>query len=218
MAPAPITSPPQTTVNGRAPTDSRGPAVAKKEMGTWAQRLIPTGLLSLAVLDFTQLVALWPAVVNATPGTNADGTSIPVVEPIGSTLFLGLWHARLDPDAALVIMVALVGLLGAVMTSAWRFQNYAHLGQLTARDAWSYAVVPLQGAMLALVVYFTLRGGFLGTDSSAPLNPYGIAAIAGLVGLFTRNAMTKLREIMKTLFGETQQPSVRSSHHAGSPE
>ena len=37
---------------------------------------------------------------------------------------------------------------------------------------------PFQGAILALIVYFTLRGGFLGQDATSPVNPYGVAAIS----------------------------------------
>ncbi len=60
---------------------------------------------------------------------------------------------------------------------------------------------PVQRAMLALIVYFTLRGGYLGQDQAAPVNPYGVAALSALVGLFTRHAVSKLTDVFDTLFG-----------------
>ena len=61
---------------------------------------------------------------------------------------------------------------------------------------------PVQGAALALIVYFTLRGGYLGQDQTAPVNPYGVAALSALVGLFTRHAVSKLTDVFDTLFGK----------------
>jgi len=58
-----------------------------------------------------------------------------------------------------------------------------------------------QGAVLALVVYLTLRRGFLGQDQNAALDPYAVAAISALVRLFTRHAVSKLAEVFDTIFG-----------------
>jgi hypothetical protein len=57
------------------------------------------------------------------------------------------------------------------------------------------------GAMTALA----LRGGYLGQDQTAPVNPYGVAALSALVGLFTRHAVTKLTDVFDTLFGKPQE-------------
>jgi hypothetical protein len=54
---------------------------------------------------------------------------------------------------------------------------------------------------LALVFYFVVRGGFLTTSGGAKdINPYGIAALAGLVGMFSKQATDKLSEVFSTLF------------------
>lgn len=54
---------------------------------------------------------------------------------------------------------------------------------------------------LALVFYFVIRGGFLTTSGGAKdINPYGIAALAGLVGMFSKQATDKLSEVFGTLF------------------
>jgi hypothetical protein len=191
----------------------------QRPMSARLKKIVPSLLVGLSVLAFSQLVALWPAVLNAMPDVArpASGGGNAVVttpEAIQSTLLFGLWTPSFHPEVAVLLMVVTAGLLGALIGAGRKFQRWAHLDQLTERDQWSYALLPLQGAMLAIVVYFTFRGGFLGTGATAPLNPYGIAAVAGIVGLFTDNAMHKLRQIMDTLFGQTAQPELEDD---GSP-
>jgi len=56
-------------------------------------------------------------------------------------------------------------------------------------------------AALATVFYFVLRAGFFSGDATnSSVNVYGIAAVAGFVGLFSRQATDKLREVFDTLF------------------
>jgi hypothetical protein len=152
----------------------------------WAMVVVPLLLLS-------QLVAIWPSAVSATKGT---------AQPTTTWLF-GVAHMGLDPDAALLLLVALVGATASLGEETFRFVTHAGRGDLSRRWTWFYALRPIQGAVLAVVVYFALRGGLLGTDSSTPLNPYGLAAIAGLVGLFTRQAFQKMEKVFNTLWGVT---------------
>ena len=57
------------------------------------------------------------------------------------------------------------------------------------------------GSSLALVMYFALRGGLFATNASAgDVNAYGIAALAGVAGLFSKQATAKLEEIFSTIF------------------
>jgi hypothetical protein len=157
------------------------------------QRATIGTLLTLATtLLMAHLIAIWPAVVEATL-TKPTTPQTP--------LLFGLVHTTLSTDVVLMAMVLIVGALGAFVAATRRFLTYATRDQLTKRDEWSYLMRPLQGAVLALIVYFTLRGGYLGQDRTAPVNPYGVATLAGLVGLFTRHAVEKLTAIFDTMFG-----------------
>jgi hypothetical protein len=72
------------------------------------------------------------------------------------------------------------------------------------------------GIALALLFYVVLRGGLISpTLSSAPnsdskshawtlLNPYGLAAIAAMAGMFSKQATDKLSEVFDTLFKTSQ--------------
>jgi hypothetical protein len=70
--------------------------------------------------------------------------------------------------------------------------------------------------------YLVLRGGLIvpslpsgrATDTTLLLNPYGIAAISALAGMFSKQATDKLREIFDTLF-RTREPVNRADPLVG---
>lgn len=166
------------------------------------QRTTTGAALMLAMLLLmTQLIAIWEAVISAT-STADPAPAIPK-----TALLFGLAHETFSTDVVLVVMVLMVGALGAMVGATRRFLYFAGRDELTRRDEWSYLMRPLQGAILALIVYFTLRGGYLGQDPSVPLNPYGVAGLSALVGLFTRHAVSKLTDIFDTMFGKPQEDS-----------
>lgn len=57
------------------------------------------------------------------------------------------------------------------------------------------------GMALALIFYFVIRGGLLSTGVQPnETSPFGIAAVAGLVGMFSKQTTDKLRELFDNLF------------------
>ena len=57
------------------------------------------------------------------------------------------------------------------------------------------------GVPMAVLFYFVVRAGFLSSGVSAgEVNRFGIAAVAGLVGMFSVKAGDKLKELFDTLF------------------
>ena len=184
VAPAPVSAP-RSTRKRREDVPQNGAAGSSLILGT--------------ILLMSQMLAIWPAVVAAT-------TNLPVgvterVMPKTPMLF-GLADTTLQADVALIEMVMLAGALGALVGGCGRFLSFPPGDQLTRRDEWIYLVRPVQGAALALIVYFTLRGGYLGQTQETPVNPYGVAAMSALVGLFTRHALSKLNDVFDTLFGK----------------
>jgi hypothetical protein len=173
--------------------------VSHNPMGAMQSTVIGGVLVSAIALLLTQLLALWPSVVAATSVAN-PAPAIP-----RTPVLFGLGYTTFSADVVLIAMVLVVGALGALVGVSRRFLHYASRDELTKRDQWSYLMRPLQGSVLALIVYFTLRGGYLGQDQSAPVNPYGIAALSALVGLFTRHAVSKLTDVFDTLFGKPRE-------------
>ena len=85
------------------------------------------------------------------------------------------------------------------------FTDYVGNRTIKSQWAWWYYFRPFIGAGLALVFYAAMRGGFMaiatGSNAKASeLNPFGLVAIAALVGMFSRAATMKLGEVFDTLF------------------
>jgi hypothetical protein len=175
--------------------------VSRKRGATWIDRLttfrewlwpklLGLFLLALGIVLFSAVIALWPAVLEATRTTSTDTTEITWFD----------YTYSLTPDAALLLLVVLVSALGSFVHAATSFSDYMGNGRLRKSWIWWYLLRVFVGSGLALLFYFAIRGGFFGETSSTDINPYGIAAISGLVGLFSKQATDKLRELFDTAF------------------
>lgn len=142
----------------------------------------------LSVLLAALIFALWP---ERMPGGNAW-------QPLHLPL---LAHAPIGDEQRLLLLVLCTGALGSCVHAATSFASYVGNRRLVASWAWWYGLRPFIGGTLALIFYFVLRGGLLATAASAnDMSPYGIAAMAGLAGMFSKQATDKLRELFDNLF------------------
>lgn len=107
-------------------------------------------------------------------------------------------------DERLLLLVIIAGMLGAFVHGATSLADYLGNNAFNRSWTWFYLLRPAIGMALALVFYFVIRGGFLSTTGGADdINPYGIAALAGMVGMFSKQATDKLNEVFSTLFRTT---------------
>lgn len=163
-------------------------------------RLLPTVwiavlgvyLVVLAVVLATVLVQLWPAI---------EAVQQPEAGAQGVSLLWGLVDASLSPDTCFIVLVIIVSALGSYVHASTSFVTYVGNRDLRTSWVWWYLLRTFIGIALALLFYFALRGGFFAQEASAAdVNPYGIAALAGLTGLFSKQATDKLKEVFDTLF------------------
>ncbi len=65
---------------------------------------------------------------------------------------------------------------------------------------------------MSLVIYFVIRGGFYGSSfgKGVVLNLFSFTALGTLTGLFTDNAMEKLKQVAKMLLADVP-PKVENS-------
>ena len=107
-------------------------------------------------------------------------------------------------DAKLLILVMLAGALGSFIHAATSFGDFVGNKRLTTNWLWWYILKPLIGTVLAAIFYLCVRGGFLsGATQAESVNLYGITALAGMVGMFSKQATDKLSEVFDTLFKTT---------------
>ena len=164
-------------------------------------------LLGLGVVFLYLLLTLWPAVDAAKEGRDGSVT--------------WLWSEYdLTADTTLLLLVILVSAVGSYVHVTVSFSDFAGNRQLVSSWVWWYVLRVFVGSSLAVLFYFAIRGGFFSSASdSSEVNVYGIAALSGLVGLFSKQATDKLREIFDTAF-RTQQgygDDVRSDGIAANP-
>jgi hypothetical protein len=152
-------------------------------------------LLGIALLS--SLVSLWPAVQDAT--TPAAGAHAP--PNTVSVDLLWLVNFNLAGSAVLLLLVLNASAIGSYIHATTSFADFVGNRRFVTSWTWWYLLRFFIGMALAVLLYFALRGGFFtGTATNATINPYGIAALSGLAGLFHKQATDKLREVFGTLF------------------
>ncbi|WP_073810767.1 hypothetical protein [Kitasatospora sp. CB01950] len=169
------------------------PLPPQQQMAGWAVLLLGVMLLAEAFICIAALISVW------TPLTTLTAERAPAGDPeLWSVFGLGPWH--LTSNTAMLIAVLAASGLGSFVHAATSFATYAGNRQLLPSWLPWYLLRTAIGGALALLVYFLLRGGLFanGTDGTAT-NPYGFAGIAGLCGLFSKQATDKLREIFDTV-------------------
>jgi hypothetical protein len=149
----------------------------------------------LAALMVYFLVALWPEKA-------ADEKSKEVVWENSATLFKITFTLRFETRLLLLVVVS--SALGSYVHSATSFATYVGNENLYTSWIWWYILRTPIGIALALLFYFVLRGGLLSAGAGGEsLSPFGVAALSGLAGMFSKNATDKLRELFENLFRTT---------------
>ncbi len=110
-------------------------------------------------------------------------------------------------ESRLILLVLLVGAMGSYVHAASSLVDYLGNRTFVSSWVWWYLLKPFVGMLLALIFYFVFRGGFVTAGANAAgesatnfINPYGIAALSALVGMFSKVATDKLNEVFTTLF------------------
>lgn len=158
-------------------------------------------LLLFAALLLYSLWALWPSEVTAAGAKN----------PPQPVTFFGK-KFDVSTDTLFFAIVALAGALGGLVHTLRSFSMY--VGTRYLRWSWIpfNLLLPVVGALGGTVFYLVFRGGLFSTSTSATdANPFGFAAIAALVGLFSEQAIEKLRHIAKEMFAEA--PRYEPDHY-----
>ncbi|MFD5589307.1 hypothetical protein ACFWII_36655 [Streptomyces sp. NPDC127063] len=181
---------------GQQPDEPGGPEPAAgplRRMPPWATTVLGVFLLADLVVVCGALLSLWPVLLDVVRADAAPGATSRWA-PFG----LGGW--ALTADTAMLLVVVCSSALGSFVHAATSFATYVGNRRLYASWLWWYLLRAGIGVALALLVYFLLRGGlFAGSSGPGATNPYGFAGIAGLCGLFSKQATDKLREVCDTL-------------------
>lgn len=123
------------------------------------------------------------------------------------------WAFTLSDEERLFLIVALAGALGSLVHALRSFYWYVGNRELVLSWLVMYILLPVTGAMLALIFYIAVRGGLFPQATIQQTNPFGFIALSALVGLFSVQAALKLQDIAETVFtkagkGRESKPQV----------
>jgi hypothetical protein len=124
-----------------------------------------------------------------------------VVAQFSPVRIVGVRWMNPSPDGLYLVAVIVIGGIGSLIHALTSLASFA--GNRTFRSSWTlwYIVRLPIGASIAVLLYFVVRGGLLSVGTSAgAISPYGVGALAGLSGMFSKQATDKLEEVFGTLF------------------
>jgi hypothetical protein len=157
--------------------------------------LITAYLILAAILLLYGLVRFWPP---PAPATESAATSSPVT-------FL-FWTLSVSDEVRLILIVAMAGALGSLVHALRSIYWYIGNRELVMSWLVMYMLLPFVGSTLALVFYFVIRGGFFSPEATIEqTSPFGFAGLGALVGMFSEQAVLKLKEVAETLLSKPQQ-------------
>jgi len=152
----------------------------------------------------TKLVAIWLLVFVILSIFGVFLAFEPPNWPKGLRSFFGV-----SPENANQINEALITVFGAAVGSAITtiLAFFRHASVRKDFDpCWApwYVARPIMGMLLGLTFFFLIKGGIWATVGAtlddAEINKWSLAGIGALVGLFSNNAIAKLREVFHVLF------------------
>ena len=111
--------------------------------------------------------------------------------------------AETVPNKTLFWLIIIIGALGASLHGLTSLTEY--IGNRSFEHSWTmwYLMRPFAGAILALIFYFAGRAGLFGVVDTQD-EFYGVLALAGLIGLFSKQALYKLSDIFDVPFSKQE--------------
>ena len=161
----------------------------------------PVGILLIAVYLILLSILLVVAIIQFWPASASRGS----IEPMLRASFL-CWTFSLSNEGRLLLIVVLAGALGGQVRSLRSLAWYVGNKQLKRSWLSQYILTPFVGAILAIVSYFIIRGGFCPANSTVQqTNIFGFAGLASLVGIASEPVALKLKQVANTLFTKPMQ-------------
>ena len=107
----------------------------------------------------------------------------------------------LSQELRLLFLVMISGAIGSYIHTVTSFATYLGNRKMCKSWFWWYILRTPIGISIAIIIYFVIRGGILSANASpSTFSPFGIIAVCGLGGMFSKNAIDKMREVFETLF------------------
>ena len=199
------------TTTEEAKEESKEAAMPKRT-GVGANLVGPVGIVLITAYLILASILLLYSLVQFWPPPAPTAGSAPTSSP-AAFLF---WTFSVSDEVRLIFIVAMAGALGGLVHALRSLYWYVGNRELVLSWLAKYILLPFVGSTLGLVFYFVIRGGFFSPAATIEqTSPFGFAALAGLVGMFSEQAVLKLKEVAETLLskpsaGEDAKPQEKS--------
>jgi len=183
------------------------------KMPAIVHRLLAFWHIGVAVLAMWLLYQIWPvpksamkAPVDSLPTqrqVSVPDTAAGMAAVADTLTWRWPWKRRgLVPFDLVLFTIALcTGAVGGAAHGLSSLMDFR--GQRRLFRSWSlwYLALPVLGGLMAFIFVLVLCAGlFPQAGATGAINPYGVAALGALVGLFTDKATRKLSEVLDELF------------------
>lgn len=219
----------------KEPSDAQFVTEPLDKMAPMMHRMLAAWFVAIGVLSVYLLVTKWPDNVMAVRvESKLDSLSRQIQELRAGTQAVDTVDAgepksaageemkkpRIGSDEKFFLIAIFGGMLGGAAHGLSSLMNFR--GNRRLFRSWSlwYFGLPILGGMMSIIFFMVLQAGLIANSAlSQTVNPYGVAALSALVGLFTDEATRKLAEVFKTLFATKEKdnregklkPETRSS-------
>jgi hypothetical protein len=172
--------------------------VGQRFVGKTALVLLVTLMAVGALVTLAQLLIFWPTALQSPKGASAGGGELPAQKIVS---YLGIWRFTLSTETLFFLIVGLSGALGGLIHAIRSLCLYIGNRQLKWSWVAYYMLLPVVGVLGGTLFYVVLRAGLFSPSTKVDqASPFGFAAVAGLVGLFSQQALEKLRSLAGEIF------------------
>ena len=194
-----MTEEPNTTTEAQVKEEPEE-TIKSRRVGVGASLVPPVGIVLITAYLILASVFLLYGLVQFWPSPPPAAESAPTLSDVA---FLFCTFSVSD-EVRLIFIVALAGALGSLVHALRSLYWYVGNRELVFSWLAMYVLLPFVGSTLGLVFYFVIRGGFFSpTATVEQASPFGFAALAGLVGMFSEEAVEKLQDVAETLLAPT---------------
>ena len=149
------------------------------------------------------------ATTNPVPSTSPSAAPTPAPECAPTEVDFLWWKHIVSCEIRLLVLILLAGGLGAMVYVLQSFSWHAAQRDLEWQWIVKYFLRPFVGAGLAVIFYLVVRGGFASSINVS--NTDGYVALAAIIGLFSNEAMEKLKSIAEVIFQAAPKTAAKPS-------
>jgi lipid-A-disaccharide synthase-like uncharacterized protein len=207
-----------------APRTYRRCTVAERSVSWIGIVVLLTVIVLLTAFVLVGIWNFWPEVAAAAE-TAADAATESTDQGQGSAGDVPEGRTRVwlfssflvSLEVQLLVLAALAGAFGSLLHALRSLSQY--IGNRRLMRSWVpfCVLLPFVGAVLGTILCLLFRGGlFSGEASAVSVNKFGMPAVAALAGLFTSQALEKVKKIGEAVFERV--PDREDALEGGKPD